>query len=279
MQERAKGWHRSGLSVCLVPTMGALHDGHISLIAKARSVAGPDGVVIVSIYVNPTQFGPHEDFNAYPRTLDSDCERCREAGTDIVFAPVDSEMYPDGRAGSFSCFVVEKKLSQSMEGASRPTHFEGVTTVVAKLFHICLPDSSVFGAKDFQQVAVIRRMVQDLNFPLEVVVAPTHRESDGLAMSSRNQYLGIKERREAPTLFRILSACRQKVQESMQPVPMPELRQICDSHLTQNPLVRLDYLECFHPDSLIPQDRAKPGDRLAIAACLGSTRLIDNCEL
>jgi len=196
MQRQARQWQRAGKRIGFVPTMGCLHAGHLSLVKRARQAAGKSGVLVVSIYVNPTQFGPKEDFSRYPRDLRRDFKLCREAGVDVVFTPGNKEMYPqvgssrcDDRTAQravptkFSTCVVEEKLSQSMEGASRPTHFRGVTTVVAKLFNIVLPDVAVFGAKDWQQAAIIKRMVADLNFPVKIIVAPTLRESDGLAIS------------------------------------------------------------------------------------------------
>ena len=185
MQTLARKWRGAQTRVGFVPTMGYLHAGHISLVKQARQRVGPQGQVVVSIYVNPTQFGPKEDLAKYPRDLERDKKLCREAGVDILFVPDSTEIYPSG----YSTYVVEEKLSRSMEGAARPTHFRGVTTIVAKLFNIVLPDVAVFGAKDFQQAAIISRMAVDLNFPLKVVVAPTVREPDGLALSSRNKYL------------------------------------------------------------------------------------------
>ncbi|HXE41835.1 MAG TPA: pantoate--beta-alanine ligase, partial [Candidatus Baltobacteraceae bacterium] len=200
MQRLAKKWQRSGNKIGLVPTMGYLHAGHLSLVKRARKLIGKNGKIAVSIYVNPTQFGPKEDLSRYPRDLKRDLQLCRNEGVDVVFTPSDREMYagrgkvreyarPTNRSEAFSTYVVEEELSQGMEGASRPGHFRGVVTVVAKLFNITLPDVAVFGAKDFQQAAVIQRMTRDLNFSIKIVIAPTHREPDGLAMSSRNKYL------------------------------------------------------------------------------------------
>ena len=164
MQRLAVRWQRDGVRVGFVPTMGYLHAGHLSLVTRARRLVGPRGKVVVSIYVNPTQFAPTEDFSRYPRDLKRDASLCRKAGVDVVFAPSDEEMYPAGDGGAFSTYVVEEALSRSMEGASSPTHFRGVTTVVAKLFNIVRPNLAVFGAKDYQQAAIIKRMVRDLNF-------------------------------------------------------------------------------------------------------------------
>ncbi|HSY75075.1 MAG TPA: pantoate--beta-alanine ligase, partial [Dongiaceae bacterium] len=204
MQRLARKWQRAGIKVGFVPTMGYLHAGHLSLVKRARQAVGKSGKVVVSIYVNPTQFAPTEDLSKYPRDLKRDLKLLYELKVDVVFTPSDAEMYPVldcgdmsplskrrhvGALQSFSTYVVEEKLSRTMEGASRPTHFRGVTTVVAKLFNIVLPDVAVFGQKDFQQAAIIKRMVSDLNFPVKIIVAPTLREPDGLAMSSRNKYL------------------------------------------------------------------------------------------
>src|SRR5205085_10762239 len=196
----ARRWRHAGAQVGLVPTMGYLHAGHISLVKRARKAVGPRGIVVVSIYVNPAQFGPKEDLSRYPRNLKRDIKLCREVGADVIFVPTDEEMYAGKRQENYSTYVVEESLSRSMEGESRPVHFRGVTTVVAKLFNIVLPDVAVFGAKDFQQAAVIQRMVRDLNFPVKVIVAATHREPDGLAMSSRNKYLSPGEREQATVL-------------------------------------------------------------------------------
>ena len=206
MQRQALQWRRAGVRIGFVPTMGFLHDGHMSLVRRARKAVGPEGKVVVSIYVNPTQFAPTEDLAKYPRDLARDKQLCRNEGVDVIFLPGDAEMYPGQDAGDYSTYVVEERLSQGMEGASRPTHFRGVTTVVAKLFNIVQPDIAVFGQKDFQQAAVIKRMVADLNFPVQLIVAPTGREPDGLALSSRNKYLtpehcaawGVRHRRVAP---------------------------------------------------------------------------------
>ncbi len=211
MQKLALQLKRKGVRTGFVPTMGYLHAGHLSLVHEARRCVGANGVVVVSLYVNPTQFGPTEDLAKYPRDLKRDLKLCREAGVDVVFKPSDAEMYPSKDGGNYSTYVVEEKLSQGMEGASRPTHFRGVATVVAKLFNLVLPELAVFGQKDFQQAAVIRRMVADLNFPVRIIVAPTYREPDGLAMSSRNKYLDPEQRAQATILFHALQAARAAV--------------------------------------------------------------------
>ena len=185
MQRLALRWRKRGVKVGLVPTMGYLHEGHLSLVREARRRVGKSGQVVVSIYVNPTQFAPTEDLSRYPRDLKRDLKLCREVGADVVFVPSDATMYPGKAEGKYSTYVVEDTLSRSMEGSSRPSHFRGVTTIVAKLFNQVLPAVAVFGAKDWQQAAIVKRMVADLNFPLKIVVAPTVREADGVAMSSR----------------------------------------------------------------------------------------------
>src|SRR5947209_3795605 len=214
MQRMSARWKRKGVRIAFVPTMGYLHAGHLTLVKRARRLARKEGKIVVSIYVNPTQFGPKEDFSKYPRDLVRDARLCRTEGVDIVFCPTDEEMYPGKQNGSYSTFVVEEQLSRSMEGASRPTHFRGVTTVVAKLFNIVQPDVAIFGAKDFQQAAIIKKMVVDLNFPVRIIVAPTKRERDGLAMSSRNKYLTGDLRRQATVLWCAIQIVRGTIKKS-----------------------------------------------------------------
>jgi len=277
MQRLAKKWRREGLLIGLVPTMGFLHAGHLSLVREARSRVGKAGRVVVSIYVNPTQFAPTEDFSKYPRDLKRDLKLLRDEGVDVVFAPEDREMYPDRRdvPEAFSTYVVEEKLSRSMEGASRPTHFRGVTTVVAKLFNIVLPDFAVFGQKDFQQAAVIKRMVRDLNFPLRVIVSPTVREADGLAMSSRNKYLEGDLRRQAVVLRRALDAAKSAIKKS-KTMSAAELKAEIKKLIESEPNARLDYVEFFDPETLMPVAEVSAGNQMALAVCVGKTRLIDN---
>ena len=279
MQRLAQRWRRDGVKVGFVPTMGSLHDGHLSLIRRARRLAGPDGQVVVSIYVNPTQFGVGEDFSRYPRDLSGDAQRCRGAGVDVLFAPTDPEMYPRQAEGAFSTYVVEETLSPRMEGASRPTHFRGVTTVVAKLFNIVLPSVAVFGAKDYQQAAVVQRMVRDLNFPLKIVVAPTHRENDGLAMSSRNQYLTGALRAQGAVLWRAILEAQKAVQASSKPMRASRLKARLQRLIAAEPDARLDYVEFFEPHTLAPVTAVAPGTHIALAVSLGKTRLIDNARL
>ena len=292
MQRLARQWQRAGRRIGFVPTMGYLHAGHLSLVNRARHATGNNGVVVVSIYVNPTQFGPKEDFSKYPRDLKRDFRLCREAGVDVVFTPADQEMYPAGNRGrrgdqadgprfdqhGYSTYVVEEKLSRTMEGASRPTHFRGVTTVVAKLFNLVLPDVAVFGAKDWQQAAIIQRMSADLNFPARIVVAPTLRERDGLAMSSRNKYLAGDLRRQAIVLWRAIQTARAAVKKT-KAVPAAKLKATLKKLIEGEPSARLDYVEFFEPNTLTPTAQVTRGTRLALAVFVGKTRLIDNAPL
>src|ERR1019366_2780303 len=277
MQRLARQWQRADVRVGLVPTMGYLHAGHLSLVERARQSVGKNGKVVVSIYVNPTQFGPHEDFSKYPRDLNHDLKSCRAAGTDVVCAPNDADMYPGRNEGRFSTFVVEDNLSRKMEGVSRPTHFRGVTTVVAKLFNCVLPEVAVFGQKDFQQAAVLQRMIHDLNFPVKIIVAPTLREPDGLAMSSRNKYLDAGQRAQAVILFHALRAVSAAVKTKS--VSAASLKADLKEFITAAPLARFDYVEFFDSDSLQPVTTVKRGTHMALAVFFGKTRLIDNARV
>ncbi|HJO10134.1 MAG TPA: pantoate--beta-alanine ligase, partial [Verrucomicrobiota bacterium] len=265
----------TGCKVVLVPTMGSLHAGHLSLIQRARKIAGPKGTVIVSIFVNKIQFDPSEDYRKYPRNLKRDIALCRECGTDIVFAPSEAAIYPEG----CSTFVVESRLVKVMEGASRPSHFRGVTTIVAKLFNIVQPDAAVFGAKDWQQSAVVRRMSADLNFPVRIVVAPTVRGRNGLALSSRNRYLTTAEHEQATILYNTIRAARVAVKNAASPLPSVALRRKLIRLVAQQCLAKLDYIEFFDPKTLESVKRVSRGTHLALAVFFGSTRLIDNGRL
>ena len=277
MQRLAKEWRGAGVRVGFVPTMGFLHAGHVSLMEVARRRVGPKGIVVVSIYVNPTQFGPTEDLSKYPRDFARDRQLCTEAGVDVIFAPLDSDMYAGRAEGRYSTYVVEESLGRAMEGASRPTHFRGVTTVVAKLFNVVLPDVAVFGAKDWQQAAVIRRMVQDLNFPLQMVVAPTRREKDGLAMSSRNTYLNESERKQATVLIRSIRAVRARVASAGRGgVAAEVLKAEVVALVAQESAARLDYAEFFDGETLEAVTEVRRGAHMALAVFMGRTRLIDN---
>jgi pantoate--beta-alanine ligase len=251
----------------------------LSLVRRARRMVGKTGKVVVSIYVNPTQFGPKEDFSRYPRDLKRDLKLCRAKGVDAVFAPSDREMYSGKIEGNCSTCVVEEKLSQTMEGAARPSHFRGVTTVVAKLFNIVLPDVAVFGAKDFQQAAIIKRMVADLNFPVKIVVAPTLREADGLAMSSRNKFLSSDERTQAVALWQAIQQARRAVRLSKNPIPASQLKSELKWLVETRPAARVDYIEFFDPGTLAPVATVTRGTHMAMAVFVGKTRLIDNAKL
>lgn len=277
MQRLALGWREAGIRIAFVPTMGYLHDGHLSLVDRARRAVGPAGKVVVSIYVNPTQFAPTEDLSRYPRDPARDKQLCKAAGTDLIFLPGDAEMYPGKAEGRFSTYVVEERLSRGMEGAARPTHFRGVTTVVAKLFNIVQSHLAVFGEKDFQQAAVIRRMTTDLNLPVKIVVAPTGRAPDGLALSSRNKYLSPAERAQAVALSRMIQVARQRVHQG--PISSTRLKRRLATALRAFPLGRLDYVEIFDAQTLEPVKTARRGHRIALAVYFGRTRLIDNGRL
>lgn len=257
-------------TVGFVPTMGYLHEGHLALVKQARR---ENSAVIVSIYVNPTQFGPREDFGAYPRDLDRDLELLRKEGTDMVFVPPDDEVYPPG----FSSWVDVEKVTEKLEGASRPGHFKGVATIVAKLFNIVQPTRAYFGQKDAQQVMVIKRMVADLNMDLEVVVVPTVRESDGLAMSSRNIYLDPKERQAATILFKALTLAQQLRGGGEKNAET--IRQEMAALIRKEPLAQIDYVSIADAETL---EELNLLDRAAVASLavrIGKTRLIDNMPL
>jgi len=279
MQRLAKSWQRTGVGVGLVPTMGYLHAGHLSLVQRASRLVGKSGKVVVSIYVNPTQFGPKEDFSRYPRDFARDAKLCRAAGVDVIFAPSNDEMYPRNDNGDFSTYVTEAQLSPGMEGASRPTHFRGATTLVAKLFNIVLPTVAVFGAKDYQQAAVVKRMVRDLNFPLKIDVAPIFREADGLAMSSRNKYLVGDLRNQAVVLSRAIQRVQAAVRKNSRPLLGTKLRADLKRFVESEPAARLDYVEFFDPQTLAPISKVARGSHMALAVYLGKTRLIDNARL
>ncbi len=258
---------KAGKSIAFVPTMGNLHDGHITLVKAAKRRAD---IVVASIFVNPTQFGANEDFTQYPRTLAMDSTLLADAACDLLFAPDASEMYPDGRSQSTSVSV--SGITENLCGASRPGHFTGVATVVSKLFNIVQPDMALFGEKDYQQLAVIRRLTRELCFPVEIIGVPTVRADDGLALSSRNGFLSAEERKQAPLLFQTLSNLRTAIIGGQQDYPM--LAQAAQAHLAKCGF-QPDYLE------VLRQDLEKPGpeDRelvILVAAKLGKTRLIDN---
>ena len=270
LRERPRAHRSQGKSVGIVPTMGALHAGHASLIRAAREQSG---IVIVTIFVNPTQFGPNEDFARYPRTFDADCALAESEGADIIFAPSVEELYPAGA----STFVDVEGLSSRLDGHSRPGHFRGVATVVAKLLIAAEPDLAFFGQKDAAQVAVLRRMVTDLRLPSTIVVCPIVRDADGLALSSRNVYLSPEERSRALVLSRSIRRVEALMAtgERRADALIAEAQKI----IAAEPAVRPDYLECVDWDTLLPVETAAPGTLFAVAAWVGSTRLIDNTVL
>ncbi|MBA3832956.1 MAG: pantoate--beta-alanine ligase [Chthoniobacterales bacterium] len=254
----------------LVPTMGALHAGHVSLVRLARENAGAGGEVAVSIFVNPLQFEPGSDFSRYPRPETADEEVCRAEGVDLIFRPAPNEMYFDDR----STFVEETALSEQLCGRSRPGHFRGVCTVVTKLFHLLAPDAAVFGEKDFQQLAIVRRMVRDLDFPIDILAGPTVREADGLALSSRNQYLSAPERAQAPVIRTALLEAAASHEKSAEKVLVSVRKKIESASLAQ-----IDYAEIVGADDLQPRLTIGPRSLLAVAVFFGRTRLIDNILL
>ncbi len=260
----------SGKRLGLVPTMGALHEGHLSLVRAARAQCD---LVAVSIFVNPTQFGPAEDLTKYPRQFERDCELLEKEGVAALFAPTVEEVYPGGEV----TWVTVEGLSEKLDGRSRPGHFRGVTTVVAKLFHITEPDAAFFGQKDAAQLAVIRRMVRDLNFPVAIVACPIVREPDGLAMSSRNAYLNREERGRARVLQRSLQRVLQEFQAGERIAA--RLISAAKDVFAREPQVVLDYFEVLDPDTLEPVERISRPTLVAVAAYVGSTRLIDNIVL
>ncbi len=268
--------HDAPAPVVLVPTMGALHTGHLELVREAGRLAGAGGRVAVSLFVNPLQFGPNEDLDRYPRTLEADLAGCREAGADLVFAPPLEEMYHPDR----SIQIIESALSKILCGASRPGHFDGVCTVVAKLFNLFQPHAAVFGKKDFQQLAIVRRLVRDLDFPVDVHGIETVREPDGLALSSRNRYLSDAERAQAPALRAGLLRARAAWVEGISGTA--NLRAIVSEHLAaQAPLARVDYIEVVDAATLetLPVARQDQHSLIAAAVFFGGARLIDNIEL
>jgi len=257
-------------SVGLVPTMGALHEGHASLIRQCRRECA---FTVVSVFVNPTQFGPHEDLAAYPRTLDADAALCRELGADVVFAPNAQEMYPREQLA----WVNVERLGEHLCGATRPGHFRGVCTVVLKLFNALTPDRAYFGEKDFQQLAILTRMAGDLNVPVQIVPCPTVRESDGLAISSRNRYLSDDQRRQAPSLYKALTHAREMVRHGQTDAQaiLEAVRQIVEAH----PDASVDYISLVDKELLQPLARVDRPGVLAMAVRLGPARLIDNISV
>ncbi|MCA9004141.1 MAG: pantoate--beta-alanine ligase [Planctomycetaceae bacterium] len=270
LRKRVTARRQQGEKIGFVPTMGALHAGHTSLI----EAAGADcDFVVVSIFVNPTQFGPDEDFEKYPRVLEQDLAKCAAAGADLVWTPDTSIMYPDG----YSTYVTVEALSRILEGATRTNHFQGVTTVVTKLLLSCLPDIAYFGAKDFQQQAIIRRMCLDLNIPVEIKTCPIIRDTDGLALSSRNAYLSAEERESGLALSRALRLAEEKVAAGE--TDLEQIKAAMHQLLNATPLLKLDYATIADPTTLEDISTAQSEMVALIAAWVGTTRLIDNCQL
>ncbi len=270
MQQLADEWRRQGKRIGFVPTMGFLHEGHLALMGEAKRRAD---AVAVSVFVNPTQFGPNEDFECYPRDMERDIRLCTEVGVDVIFAPPVPEMYPDG----YQTSVEVSKVTTPLCGRTRPGHFRGVTTVVAKLFHCVKPHIAIFGQKDYQQWVAVRRMVRDLNMDIEIVSYPTVRESDGLALSSRNTYLSPAEREIALRLSRSLRAAQELVDrgEIYGEAVLMKVREVLES----GGGLRIDYVQLCHPDTLDDVLTVDGCAVLLMAAFIGKTRLIDNCVL
>jgi len=259
-----------GKSVGFVPTMGALHEGHLSLIRRARD---ENDVVVVSIFVNPTQFGPHEDFDRYPRQIEKDREICEQEGVNVLFAPPASEMYPAG----YATYVLQERYTEPFEGKIRTGHFHGVCTICAKLFNLVRPDVAYFGQKDYQQSVVVCRMVRDLNFDVEIRLCPIVRETDGLAMSSRNSYLSAEERRQATCLYKALRKAEEMFEAGERNVA--PLIAAMEQVFAEHPLAKVDYIAVVNPDSLREIRRIESEAIVLVAARIGETRLIDNTRL
>ena len=276
-----KKWKAEGLTVGLVPTMGALHDGHASLVAAAVSDCDR---VVTSVFVNPTQFGEGEDLESYPRDFERDCKILEEKGCHMVFHPSVQEMYPDG----YGTYVnLESEMTKQLCGRSRPGHFRGVCTVVSKLFNITTPDRAYFGQKDAQQLAVIRRMVKDMDFDIEIVGCPTVREKDGLAKSSRNSYLNDEERQAATILYRSIEKAKELAAAGASgtseasaadphSIAAADLLKTMTDVVSSEPMARVDYIEAVDGHTLMPKEYLAPGDLVAMAVYIGDTRLIDN---
>jgi pantoate--beta-alanine ligase len=267
VRQLTESWRKGGFSIGFVPTMGYLHDGHVSLINKARQ---ENDKVVVSVFVNPTQFGPNEDFDKYPKNLERDREICEGAGVDLVFAPSVAEMYPSKNLA----FVDITELDGGLCGAKRPGHFRGVCTVVSKLFNIVTPDRAYFGEKDRQQLIIIERMVKDLNYNIQIVPCPTFREEDGLAMSSRNAYLSEEERRAARVIPESLNLAYQTIVGGERNATV--IKDLINKKIKAEPLAEIDYIEVVDASRLKPVTLINPPVVVAVAVYIGATRLIDN---
>ena len=267
MQVYVKRARADEKTVGLVPTMGDFHEGHLSLMRRARA---ENDIVVTSIFVNPTQFGPKEDYDAYPRNLENDSKTAEKIGVDVIFAPSVKDMYPQG----YATFVNVERITEKMCGTSRPGHFKGVATVVTKLFNIIPAHKAYFGQKDAQQCVVIRRMSEDLNFDIEIVILPTVRESDGLAMSSRNKYLSDEERKSALILFKSLSMAKELIRSGE--LNSEKIRQKMLDIINAEPLARVDYISIVDAETLEDLNEIKDNTLIALAVFIGKTRLIDN---
>lgn len=267
MQSYAEEARQDGKIIALVPTMGFLHEGHLSLIRVADAAAD---VVVTSIYVNPTQFGANEDIDQYPRDIDHDTTLAEQAGTDVLFVPTDAAMYPPG----YQTFVTVENLTKGLCGAFRPTHFRGVTTIVTKLFNVVMPHIAVFGQKDAQQAIVIQRMTRDLNYNIDIKVAPIVRHKDGLAMSSRNKYLTPKQRSDAPILYQSLCRARDMIEKGERNVNTvkKQIKEMLDAIASS----KIDYIEIVHAETLAPVREISGNILIALAVYIGKARLIDN---
>ncbi len=272
MQGQAGAWKRDGLKIAVVPTMGCLHNGHLSLMRMAVENADR---VIVSLFVNPMQFGPNEDFDAYPRQFQADCDLVEKEGVHVIFCPDAKAMYPEG----FQTTVSVKTLAQGMCGANRPGHFDGVATVVVKLLHLTLPEKAIFGEKDFQQLAIIRQIVRDLDFPVKIIGAPIVREADGLAMSSRNKYLQGEMRNQALCLYKALQGAREIVAQAQHKVTAETIIAATEKIVAADG-GKLEYAVVINEYTLLPESLVGGGSVLALAVKIGGkVRLIDNGKL
>lgn len=270
VRSTVKRWRAEGLTVGLVPTMGALHQGHASLVTAAAKECDR---VVASVFVNPTQFGQGEDLDSYPRDFEGDCRLLEEKGCHLVFHPSPEEMYPDG----YGTYVnLESDMTNVLCGKSRPGHFRGVCTVVSKLFNIVTPDRAYFGEKDAQQLAVIRRMVTDMNYGIEIVGCPTIRENDGLAKSSRNAYLSKEQRKAAAVLYRSIEEARTLTEVNEKSTSASELIKTMTAVISSEPMAKIDYIEAVDGKTLQPKSQLVPGDLVSLAVYIGKTRLIDN---
>ncbi len=267
IREQIKTWREQGYSIGFVPTMGYLHDGHKSLIEKSAS---ENDKTVVSVFVNPTQFSANEDLSTYPRDFEKDSITCQQAGADLIFNPDPAEIYPEG----FCSYVDMTKVTGELCGRSRPDHFRGVCTVVAKLFNIVSPDQAYFGQKDAQQLAVIKRMVKDLNFNINIVGCPIVRESDGLAMSSRNTYLNPEERQQAPVLYQALTAAQKAILQGERDAAT--VKALIIDKISTMPLCEIDYVEIVDSDDIELIEKIEGNTLIALAVRIGTTRLIDN---